>query len=203
MQTQGDIAVVGLAVMGQNLILNMNDHGFRVVALNRTVVKVDDFIANEAKGTNVVGAHSLAEACAMLKRPRRVLLMVKAGASFALFVVGLVAAAVLAFAAPACQPNLADTVSIVTTARVLAIQSVPAEAPPAARVAYTALVAQGNRPDAGPDAGPPPLSWDYCTARNPLKNLGPVSTLCVQQGNSALVSIGSGPSASAPGFFTR
>ncbi|HXX67165.1 MAG TPA: decarboxylating NADP(+)-dependent phosphogluconate dehydrogenase [Polyangiaceae bacterium] len=81
MEAQGDIAVVGLAVMGQNLILNMNDHGFRVVAFNRTTAKVDEFLANEAKGTNVVGAHSLAEACAMLKRPRRVLLMVKAGAA--------------------------------------------------------------------------------------------------------------------------
>jgi 6-phosphogluconate dehydrogenase len=89
MQTQGDIAVVGLAVMGQNLILNMNDHGFRVVAFNRTVAKVDDFIANEAKGTNVVGAHSLAEACAMLKRPRRVLLMVKAGAAVDEFIAQL------------------------------------------------------------------------------------------------------------------
>ena len=81
MQNQGDIAVVGLAVMGQNLILNMNDHGFRVVAHNRTVAKVDEFLAKEAKGTNVVGAHSLAEACALLKKPRRVLLMVKAGAA--------------------------------------------------------------------------------------------------------------------------
>ena len=89
MQTQGDIAVVGLAVMGQNLILNMNDHGFRVVAFNRTVAKVDEFIANEAKGTNVVGARSLAEACAMLKRPRRVLLMVKAGAAVDEFIAQL------------------------------------------------------------------------------------------------------------------
>jgi 6-phosphogluconate dehydrogenase len=81
MPTQGDIAVVGLAVMGQNLILNMNDHGFRVVAHNRTTAKVDEFLANEAKGTNVTGAHSFADACAQLKRPRRVLLMVKAGAA--------------------------------------------------------------------------------------------------------------------------
>jgi 6-phosphogluconate dehydrogenase len=79
MQAQGDIAVVGLAVMGQNLILNMNDHGYRVVVFNRTVAKVDEFLAHEAKGTGVIGAHSLAEMCALLKRPRRVLLMVKAG----------------------------------------------------------------------------------------------------------------------------
>jgi 6-phosphogluconate dehydrogenase len=89
MQTQGDIAVVGLAVMGQNLILNMNDHGFRVVAFNRTVAKVDEFMAHEAKGTNIVGAHSLAEACALLKRPRRVLLMVKAGAAVDEFIAQL------------------------------------------------------------------------------------------------------------------
>jgi 6-phosphogluconate dehydrogenase len=74
-----DIAVMGLAVMGQNLILNMNDHGFTVVAFNRTVSKVDDFLANEAKDTRVVGVHSVEEMVAQLKRPRRVMLMVKAG----------------------------------------------------------------------------------------------------------------------------
>src|SRR6476620_8519730 len=74
-----DIAVVGLAVMGQNLILNMNDHGFTVVAFNRTVSKVDDFLAKEAKGTKIIGAHSVEEMAALLKRPRRVMLMVKAG----------------------------------------------------------------------------------------------------------------------------
>jgi 6-phosphogluconate dehydrogenase len=74
-----DIAVIGLAVMGQNLILNMNDHGFTVVAYNRTVSKVDDFLNKEAQGTRVVGAHSLEEMVSLLKRPRRVMLMVKAG----------------------------------------------------------------------------------------------------------------------------
>jgi 6-phosphogluconate dehydrogenase len=74
-----DIALIGLAVMGQNLILNMNDHGFVVCAYNRTVEKVDRFLANEAKGTKVVGAHSLEEMVAKLKRPRRVMLLVKAG----------------------------------------------------------------------------------------------------------------------------
>jgi 6-phosphogluconate dehydrogenase len=74
-----DIGLIGLAVMGQNLVLNMNDHGFKVAVFNRTVSKVDDFIANEAKGTEVVGAHSVEELASLLKRPRRVMLMVKAG----------------------------------------------------------------------------------------------------------------------------
>ena len=65
--------------MGQNIILNMNDHGYVVCAFNRTVSKVDDFLANEAKGTNVIGAHSLEEMVGLLKRPRRVMLLVKAG----------------------------------------------------------------------------------------------------------------------------
>ena len=76
---QCDIGLIGLAVMGQNLVLNMNDHGFKVAVFNRTVSKVDDFIANEAKGTQVVGAHSVQELASLLKRPRRVMLMVKAG----------------------------------------------------------------------------------------------------------------------------
>ena len=74
-----DIALVGLAVMGQNFILNMNDHGYTVCAYNRTTSKVDRFLSNEAAGTNVVGAHSVEEMCAKLKKPRRVMLLVKAG----------------------------------------------------------------------------------------------------------------------------
>jgi 6-phosphogluconate dehydrogenase len=74
-----DIGLIGLAVMGQNLVLNMNDHGYRVAVFNRTVSKVDEFTNNEAKGTQVVGAHSIEELVASLKRPRRVMLMVKAG----------------------------------------------------------------------------------------------------------------------------
>src|SRR6184192_1743154 len=79
MEPKADIALIGLAVMGQNLILNMNDHGYTVVAFNRTVAKVDEFLAKEAKGTRVLGAHSLEEMVGLLKKPRRVMLMVKAG----------------------------------------------------------------------------------------------------------------------------
>jgi len=79
MAPTADIALIGLAVMGQNLILNMNDHGYTVVAYNRTTEKVDEFLANEAKGTQVVGAHSIEEMVAKLKSPRRVMMLVKAG----------------------------------------------------------------------------------------------------------------------------
>src|ERR1700757_286550 len=74
-----DIGLIGLAVMGQNLVLNMNDHGFTVAVFNRTVSKVDEFLNNEAKGAKVVGGHSIAEFIKLLKRPRRVMFMVKAG----------------------------------------------------------------------------------------------------------------------------
>ncbi|MDR2614596.1 MAG: decarboxylating NADP(+)-dependent phosphogluconate dehydrogenase [Candidatus Accumulibacter sp.] len=79
MEAKADIALIGLAVMGQNLILNMNDHGFTVVAYNRSTEKVDRFLANEAKGTRVLGAHSIAEMVGKLKKPRRVMMLVKAG----------------------------------------------------------------------------------------------------------------------------
>ena len=79
MEAKADIGLIGLAVMGQNLVLNMNDHGYTVAVFNRTISKVDDFLSGEARGTNVLGAHSLDELVRMLKRPRRVMLMVKAG----------------------------------------------------------------------------------------------------------------------------
>ncbi|MEZ0256518.1 MAG: decarboxylating NADP(+)-dependent phosphogluconate dehydrogenase [Chthoniobacter sp.] len=79
MEPTADIAVIGLAVMGQNLIMNMNDHGFTVAAYNRTTAKVDEFLANEAKGSKVIGVYSIEEMVKNLKRPRRVMLMVKAG----------------------------------------------------------------------------------------------------------------------------
>ncbi|HET8550381.1 MAG TPA: decarboxylating NADP(+)-dependent phosphogluconate dehydrogenase [Bryobacteraceae bacterium] len=76
-----DIGLIGLAVMGQNLVLNMNDHGYKVAVFNRTVSKVDEFINNEAKGTQVVGTHSIPELVQVLRRPRRIMLMVKAGST--------------------------------------------------------------------------------------------------------------------------
>ncbi|KAI5291131.1 phosphogluconate dehydrogenase (decarboxylating) gnd1 [Ascosphaera aggregata] len=75
----GDFGLIGLAVMGQNLILNAADHGFTVVAFNRTVSKVDRFLENEAKGKSIVGTHSVEEFCSKLKRPRKIMLLVMAG----------------------------------------------------------------------------------------------------------------------------
>ncbi len=79
-QAKGDIGVIGLAVMGQNLILNMADHGFNVVAYNRTTSKVQDFLDGAAKGNaHITGAFSLEQLVADLKAPRKIMLMVRAG----------------------------------------------------------------------------------------------------------------------------
>ena len=74
-----DIGLIGLAVMGENLVLNMESKGFSVAVFNRTVEKVDAFIAGRGAGKNFLGCHSIAELCANLKRPRKVMLLVKAG----------------------------------------------------------------------------------------------------------------------------
>ncbi len=78
-QQKADIGLIGLAVMGQNLVLNMNDHGYTVAVFNRTVSKVDDFMAGPAKNTQVIGSHTLQEFFQNLKKPRKVMMMVKAG----------------------------------------------------------------------------------------------------------------------------
>ncbi|HRT23859.1 MAG TPA: decarboxylating NADP(+)-dependent phosphogluconate dehydrogenase [Anaerohalosphaeraceae bacterium] len=76
---QADIGVIGLAVMGENLILNMESKGFTVACYNRTVEKVDAFLAGRAKGKKIIGCHSPEELVRVLKKPRKVMLMVKAG----------------------------------------------------------------------------------------------------------------------------
>src|SRR5208337_4303695 len=74
-----DIGLIGLAVMGQNLVLNMNDKGFIVAVFNRTVSKVDEFLQGPAKNTKIIGTHSIEDFISSLKRPRKIMLMVKAG----------------------------------------------------------------------------------------------------------------------------
>ncbi len=80
-QATADLGLIGLAVMGRNLVLNMNDHGFTIAVFNRTVSKVDEFLSDEAKGTKIVGCHSIEEFVRALKRPRRVMFLVKAGSA--------------------------------------------------------------------------------------------------------------------------
>eukprot|EP00657_Telonema_sp_P-1_P010757 TRINITY_DN533_c0_g1_i1.p1 TRINITY_DN533_c0_g1~~TRINITY_DN533_c0_g1_i1.p1 ORF type:complete len:489 (-),score=205.38 TRINITY_DN533_c0_g1_i1:161-1627(-) len=85
-----DLGLIGLAVMGQNLVLNMNDHGYKIAVFNRTPSKVTDFMNNEAKGTNVEGALTIEEFVSKLKRPRRVMLLVMAGKPVDAFIEKLV-----------------------------------------------------------------------------------------------------------------
>ncbi len=79
MKKLADIGLIGLAVMGENLVLNMESKGFTVAVFNRTVDKVDAFINGRGKGKNFIGAHSLQELVASLERPRKVMMLVKAG----------------------------------------------------------------------------------------------------------------------------
>jgi len=74
-----DIGVIGLGVMGRNLTLNMDDRGFVVAAYNRNTARLDEFLTGEAAGTRVLGARSLPEMVGLLARPRRILLMIRAG----------------------------------------------------------------------------------------------------------------------------
>ena len=79
MVKKADIGLIGLAVMGENLVMNMESKGYRVAVFNRTVSKVDKFISGRASGHNIIGVHSLEELAASLERPRKVVLLVKAG----------------------------------------------------------------------------------------------------------------------------
>jgi len=87
---KADIGLIGLAVMGQNLVLNMDDHGYTVAVYNRTVSKVDAFIDGVASGTKVIGTHSIKELVGALKKPRRVMMLVKAGAPVDAFIEKLI-----------------------------------------------------------------------------------------------------------------
>jgi len=80
-ENKSDIGLIGLAVMGENLVLNMESHGFQVAVFNRTTSKVDAFMDGRAKGKNIVGCHSIEELVTNLERPRKVFLLVKAGAA--------------------------------------------------------------------------------------------------------------------------
>ncbi|MDR1870010.1 MAG: NADP-dependent phosphogluconate dehydrogenase, partial [Treponema sp.] len=74
-----DIGLIGLAVMGENLVLNLESKGFQVAVYNRTTSKVDDFVKGRGAGKKIVGCHNLVEFAAALKKPRRAMIMVKAG----------------------------------------------------------------------------------------------------------------------------
>ena len=77
---KANIGLIGLGVMGENLLMNMESKGFHVACYNRTVQKVTDFITGRAKGKNIQGAYSLEELVGMLEKPRKIIIMVKAGA---------------------------------------------------------------------------------------------------------------------------
>jgi 6-phosphogluconate dehydrogenase len=79
MKQKADIGLVGLAVMGENLVLNMESKGFTVAVFNRTVSRVDEFVSGRGKGKNIIPARSLEELVGSLERPRKIMIMVKAG----------------------------------------------------------------------------------------------------------------------------
>lgn len=76
---KADIGLIGLAVMGENLVMNMESRGFTVAVYNRTAERVDNFVNGRAGGKNIVGTKSLAELVSTLSQPRKIMLMVKAG----------------------------------------------------------------------------------------------------------------------------
>jgi 6-phosphogluconate dehydrogenase len=76
---KADIGLIGLAVMGENLVMNMESKGFTVAVFNRTTSKVTDFVEGRAKGKNIIGAYSLQELVDSLAKPRKIMMLVKAG----------------------------------------------------------------------------------------------------------------------------
>src|SRR5215204_6233400 len=91
-----DIGLIGLAVMGENLVLNMESRGFTVAVFNRTTSVVDKFVGGRGAGKKIVGVHSLKDLVASLKKPRKVMMMVKAGGAVD---------AVIAEVAPLLEPG--------------------------------------------------------------------------------------------------
>ncbi|MFC2116914.1 decarboxylating NADP(+)-dependent phosphogluconate dehydrogenase, partial [Bacteroidota bacterium] len=90
MENLADIGLIGLAVMGENLVLNMESHGYTVAVYNRTTEKVDKFINGRGSGKNFIGTHSIEELVKSLKRPRKVMMLVKAGAAVDSFIEQLI-----------------------------------------------------------------------------------------------------------------
>ena len=76
---KADIGLIGLAVMGENLVMNMESKGITVAVFNRTTSKITNFVEGRAKGKNIIGTYSLAELADALEKPRRVMMLVKAG----------------------------------------------------------------------------------------------------------------------------
>ena len=80
-KVKSDIGLIGLAVMGENLVMNMESKGFCVTVYNRTYEKVERFLTTRAKGKNIVGAKTLQELVDCLKKPRKIMMMIKAGSA--------------------------------------------------------------------------------------------------------------------------
>src|SRR6516225_1151267 len=81
MTATADLGLIGLAVMGENLVLNMESHGYTVAVFNRTTSKVDEFVGGRGQGKKLVGCHNVKDLVASLKRPRKIMIMVKAGSA--------------------------------------------------------------------------------------------------------------------------
>ena len=77
--TKADLGLIGLAVMGQNLVLNMERNGFTIAVYNRTTARIDEFINEKGLGKNIIGCYNLESFCYALKSPQIILLMVQAG----------------------------------------------------------------------------------------------------------------------------